>query len=300
MLGLSMTKSLWNPFYPDKIIDTKKISLITPCRNAGGMLAGTLESIYSQSAIINRRCNLQHMVCDGGSSDHSKDVVSSYPCSEFLSEPDYGMYDALAKGLSRVDGDIVGYLNAGDVLFPWAFDVLLEVFSNREVQWATGYSSQINEQGQVTACWKPPRYRREFVANGFYADPAYPACIQQESTFWSANLNRKIDLKKLSAFKLAGDYFLWTEFARHADLHSIMSPLGAFRIHGGQLSERRAEYHTEAQRCIRPPAMREKFTAWWETKCNPLLRGPLWNYTLRKSPAKIFEYDHTSGSWSNR
>jgi hypothetical protein len=259
-----------------------------------------LESIYSQSALANSSFRLEHLICDGKSSDNSREIAGRFPNSEFLSEPDTGMYDALAKGLSRLDGDIVGYLNAGDVLFPWAFDVILEVFSNPDVQWATGYSSQINEQGQVTACWKPPRYRREFVANGFYADPAYPACIQQESAFWSAHLNSKIDLEKLRSFKLAGDYFLWTEFANHADLHSIMSPLGAFRIHDGQLSERRAEYHIEAQRCIRPPTIREKFTAWWETKCNPVLRGPLWNYTLRKSPAKIIEYDHSSGQWISR
>jgi hypothetical protein len=278
----------------------KKVFLLTPCRDAGALLLPTLESIHGQKALLAGKCELVHMICDGASRDNTASVAAQFPGSRVLSEPDTGMYDALAKGLSRVDGDIVGYLNAGDVLFPWAFDLLLEVFSNPDVLWATGYSSQINEQGQVTACWKPPRYRREFVANGFYANPAYPACIQQESTFWSVDLNRKIDLEKLRSFKLAGDYFLWTEFAKHADLHSIMSPLGAFRIHGGQLSERRAEYHTEAQRCIRPPTIREKFTAWWETRCNSLLRGPLWNYTLGKSPAKIFEYDHSSSRWSNR
>jgi glycosyltransferase involved in cell wall biosynthesis len=276
------------------------ISIVTPCRNAAHYLFPTLNSIYSQSAFIDGRCNLQHMVRDGNSSDNSIEVINSFPASIFKSEPDSGMYDALAKALSRVEGDIVGYLNAGDILFPWAFDVLLEVFSNPDVHWATGYSSQINEQGQVTACWKPPRYRRDFVANGFYADPAYPACIQQESTFWSADLSRKINLEKLKSFKLAGDYFLWTEFAKHSDLHSIMSPLGAFRIHAGQLSEKRGQYLAEAKSCARLPTMREKFTAWWETKCNPLLRGPLWNYTLRKSPANLFEYDHITQRWSSR
>lgn len=277
-----------------------KIHFITPCRHAASSLGCTLESLYSQKALVEGHCKLEHLIIDGASTDHTASIASAFPESRFLSEPDEGMYDALAKGLSRATGDIVGYLNAGDILFPWAFDVLMDVFLNSEVRWATGYSSQINEQGQVTASWKPPRYRREFVANGFYADPSYPQCIQQESTFWSSDLNQKIDFGKLKTFKIAGDYFLWTEFAKYADLDSIMSPLGAFRIHGGQLSERRAEYNTEVRRCIRPPTIREKFTAWWETRCNPLLRGSLWNYTLRKSPAKIFEYDHSIGRWSSR
>ncbi len=148
------------------------ITLLTPCRNAEKLLRATLESIWAQRPIACGRAKLEHIIIDGSSTDHTASVARAFPESRFLSEPDSGMYDALAKGLSRVDGDIVGYLNAGDVLFPWAFDVLLEVFLNPDVHWATGYSSQINEQGQVTACWKPPRYRREFVANGFYADPA--------------------------------------------------------------------------------------------------------------------------------
>jgi glycosyltransferase involved in cell wall biosynthesis len=292
-----MTKSLRSPFYPNKSI---KISLITPCRNSESLLSCTLESIYSQSALAGGSCSLEHLICDGNSSDNSREIAARFPNSGFISEPDTGMYDALSKGLSQASGDIVGYLNAGDILFPWAFDVLLEVFSNPDVHWATGYSTLMNSFNQITACWKPGRFRREFVLNGFYADPSYPSGIQQESTFWSAELNRKIDLEKLRSFKLAGDYFLWTEFAKHTNLHSIMSPLGAFQIHGGQLSEHRPEYHEEVKRCIHPPTTREKFTAWWETRCNPLLRGPLWNYTLGKSPAKLFEYDHERQHWGSR
>jgi glycosyltransferase involved in cell wall biosynthesis len=280
-----MTKSLRSLFHSNKSI---KISLITPCRNAGSLLAVTLDSIYSQSALANSSCSLEHLICDGNSSDDSREIAARFPNSQFISEPDTGMYNALAKGLARVDGDIIGYLNAGDVLFPWAFDVLLDIFSNPGVDWTTGYSSQINGAGQVTSCWKPPRYRREFVVNGFYADPAYPACVQQESTFWSGELNRKINLEKLRTFKLAGDYFLWTEFAKNAELHSIMSPIGAFRIHPGQLSERKVDYHDEARMCIRPATTREKFTAWWETRCNPVLRGGALELHFAEKPGEDF------------
>ena len=278
-----------------------KITIITPALYCGDLLKQTLNSLYSQHAIIKNRCDLQHIICYGGrASDDVEKIESKYTNTQFISKMDTSMYDAIANGLIKGNGEIVGWLNAGDVLFPWAFDVLLDVFSNPDVQWATGYSSQINEHGQVTATWKPPRYRREFIQNGFYANSSYPYGIAQESTFWAAELSRKIDLEKISSFKLAGDYYIWTEFAKYADLHSIMSPLGAFLIHRGQLSERKAEYHTEAQRCIRPPTICEKFTAWWETRCNPLLRGPLWNYTLARSSAKIFEYDHKKQSWCSR
>lgn len=278
----------------------KKITILTPILDSAGLLECTLDSLYSQHPIKSGQCHIEHIICDGGSSDEVADIASKYKYSEIYSKTDAGMYDAIVNGITKSSGHIIGWLNAGDILFPWTFDVLLDVFSNKNILWATGYSTIINEKNQITASWKPPRYRREFIENGFYADAHYPYGIAQESTFWSADLNCKIDWKKLRSFKLAGDYFLWTELAKHTNLHSIMSQLGGFRIHSGQLSEKRAEYHTEAKSCVRLPTTREKFTAWWETKCNPLLRGALWNYTLGKSPAKIFEYDHANGRWSSR
>jgi glycosyltransferase involved in cell wall biosynthesis len=269
-------------------------------RNAASRLEKTLASLEAQFALKKGHCRLEHILLDGASTDNTIAVASRYPNTQCFSEPDQGMYDALAKGFRRGTGDIVGYINAGDTLFPWAFDVLLEVFENPDVRWATGYSTLMNERNQVTASWKPCRYRREFVENGFYADPGYPCGIQQESTFWKSDLGDLVDLDRLAKFCLAGDYFLWAEFAKYTELHSIMSPLGAFLIHDGQLSENMSAYRAEAESVTRSPRFRECFTRWWETRCPPSLRGLLWNFTLRRSPAKIFEYNHSAKCWTSR
>jgi glycosyltransferase involved in cell wall biosynthesis len=275
----------------------KLISLVTPCRNAGHLLPDTIESIQNQRAVLDGRIRVQHIVIDGASSDNTSDVLAKAGGLDFLSEPDSGMYDALAKGLQRAQGEIVGYLNAGDILFPWAFDVLAEIFDRPGVDWVTGYASHINDRLEVTAAWKPPRYRREFVANGFYADSSYPQMIQQESTFWSQALNASIDWSALRGLKLAGDYFLWRHFAKSAELHSIMSQLGAFRIHVGQLSENQGAYRAEVTSLIRAATSREKLTAYWETRCNPAFRNFLWNFILPPSPARIFDFSHSEGKW---
>lgn len=278
------------------------ISLITPCRNSARLLQGTIESILSQSALQDGSVQLQYLIMDGSSSDETKEVVRPYLKQgiDFLSEPDSGMYDALAKGLSKVSGSIIGYLNAGDVLFPHAFEILAEVFRYPEVNWITGYSTIINDRFQITNAAQPTRYRREFIENGYYVTPSYPYGIQQESTFWSKQLNDHIHLERLRSFKLAGDYFLWTELAKHAELHSVRSLLGAFRVHSGQLSEDKEGYFNECQHLFRQATLKEKLTAYWETRCNPLWRGYLWNHTLGISPAKIFEYNHQRGSWLPR
>lgn len=275
----------------------KLVSIVTPCRNAGHLLPDTIASIRNQRAVLGGSVCVQHIVIDGASTDYTRDLLAGEGDIEFLSEPDAGMYDALAKGLSRAKGDIVGYLNAGDILFPWAFDVLAEVFEHSGVEWASGYTTLINDRLEVTAAWKPPRYRREFVANGFYADNSYPQVIQQESTFWSGELNASIDWQALKSFKFAGDYSLWRHFAQRAELHSIMSQLGAFRIHHGQLSENQEAYRAEVDSLVRSATSKEKLTAYWETRCNPVFRNLLWNFILPPSPARMFHFSSSEGKW---
>jgi glycosyltransferase len=58
-------------------------------------------------------------VIDGGSSDGSLETINSFSSNIdcLISEPDNGIYQAINKGLSRVTGDVVGLLHAGDLLY---------------------------------------------------------------------------------------------------------------------------------------------------------------------------------------
>ena len=274
-----------------------KISLITPCRNAASLLRDTLASVAGQSAMGSAGVTVEHLVMDGASSDGTQEVVSGFSHAQFFSSPDRGMYDALAKGLRQASGDVIGYLNAGDILHPRAFEVLAEVFSSPGVDWATGFSALVNDKLQVIAAWKPPRYRREFIVNGTYLAGHPVPGIMQEATFWSGRVNAQLDLEKLAGFRLAGDYFLWTRLAGMVPLHSIESLIGFFRVHSGQLSEDRIAYRSEIAPHLRAPTFHEKLTAHWEFRCNPLLRGPLFNFVLPPSPARIFRYDSERDAW---
>lgn len=276
-----------------------KISIVTPCRNAARYLPETIESILNQTAVLDGRAILEYLIIDGASTDTTPEVVAKYAGRgiQFRSEPDAGVYDALAKGLKAATGEIVAYLNAGDCYHPRAFEVLLEVFAHPDVDWVTGYSVLMNERSQITASWKPTRFRREFFETGVYLGPFPRHSIQQESTFWSGKLNATIDFDRLRRFRLAGDYFLWVSFAKKAALHSVYTHLAAFRIHGGQLSGDLQSYNSEAAALTRPMTFREKLTEYWEYRCNPALGGMLWRFILPQSPARIFEYDAAADQW---
>lgn len=90
-----------------------KISIITVAYNSGTTIADTLQSVASQTYQ-----NIEHIVIDGGSCDNTLEQVRKFGSrvSNYLSEPDQGIYDAMNKGLRLARGDFVGFLNADDML----------------------------------------------------------------------------------------------------------------------------------------------------------------------------------------
>lgn len=245
-----------------------KFTIITPCRNPGALLASTIESVLGQSALRTGRSTLEYLVQDGASTDGSS-LLAERLCGEralVVSEPDRGMYDALAKGLRRATGDFVAYLNAGDLYHPSAFDVVEDVFAAHGSRWISGLSVRMNPAGQIVRVDLPFRYRREFLRHGLYG--AVLPFVQQESTFWRRELLESVDLERLASLRLAGDSYLWTCFASELEPTIVEAHLGSFLMHAGQLSEDRSSYLGEAalvaQRPSRPltTAARAELPLW--------------------------------------
>ena len=101
-----------------------KISLITACYNSAETIGTAIESVLSQKGV-----DVEYIVVDGGSKDGTVDIIKEYADKtlnsqlltpnftfRWLSESDKGMYDAINKGIKMATGDVVGILNADDVL----------------------------------------------------------------------------------------------------------------------------------------------------------------------------------------
>jgi glycosyltransferase involved in cell wall biosynthesis len=227
----------------------KKFSVITPCLNAEMYIEDTIKSIINQTAVIHGKIILEYIICDGGSSDNTCKIAElllkdSRNCNwQILSEKDKGMYQAIVKGLKLITGDICSYLNAGDLLAPSAFDVLLELFNTNKVKWVTGLKVVINEDSQIVRVRLPFKYRRSFVRKGYYGE--FLPFIQQDSTFWRSELNNMLDYDYLSSLTLAGDYYLWHRFSSITDLFIVSAYISGFKIHHGQKSEDKKAYRNE-------------------------------------------------------
>ena len=92
---------------------TPKVSVVTVVFNGVAHVAETIGSVLAQTGV-----DLEYWVIDGGSADGTVDVIRKYASrlTGWISEPDKGIADAFNKGLVRVRGDYVMFLNADDAL----------------------------------------------------------------------------------------------------------------------------------------------------------------------------------------
>ncbi|RHP72802.1 glycosyltransferase [Ruminococcus sp. OF02-6] len=99
-----------------------KVSMITICYNAEKTIAKTIESVLSQDYE-----NLEYIIVDGGSKDHTIDIIKSYENEKirWISEKDNGISDAFNKGVKMATGDFIGLINADDYLLPHAIANLI-------------------------------------------------------------------------------------------------------------------------------------------------------------------------------
>ena len=93
---------------------TLKISLITVTYNSAQTLQDTISSVAKQEYP-----DIEYIVVDGSSKDNTVDIIrrNESTISNWVSEPDKGMYDAMNKGINMATGDVIGILNSDDFFF---------------------------------------------------------------------------------------------------------------------------------------------------------------------------------------
>ena len=92
-----------------------KITVVTPSYNQGQFIEATILSVIEQEYP-----NLEYLVCDGGSTDETVEILKKFSdkITWWCSEKDKGQSDAINKGMRKATGDIVCWINSDDVLLP--------------------------------------------------------------------------------------------------------------------------------------------------------------------------------------
>lgn len=89
------------------------ISVVTVVFNAPFCLEKTINSLLNQNVDRNL---IEFVVIDGGSEQETINVINNHHVcmNTWVSEKDFGIYDAMNKGINLSSGDWIYFLNAGD------------------------------------------------------------------------------------------------------------------------------------------------------------------------------------------
>src|SRR5205085_559945 len=147
------------------------ISVVSPVYNSARYLAEALDSVARLTVPH------EHIVIDGGSTDDTVAILEARndPDLRWNSEPDRGQTDAVNKGFSRAQGDLLAWLNGDDELISPAVDRAVAFLeANPEVGAVFGGMHVIDEDATVRRRYQPGRYswRRYLILGDYIPTPS--------------------------------------------------------------------------------------------------------------------------------
>ena len=185
-----------------------KITIITVCYNSGKTIKDTIESVLAQNYK-----NFEYIIIDGKSKDNTVDIIKSYEPKfngkmKWISEKDKGIYDAMNKGVKRASGDIIGLINADDILAtPNAFQIIVDTFKNENCD-GTYFNLRVLDENmkKVIRVFNPKKGNYKL---GWY--PPHPTLYLKKDVY------DKIGLYSLD-YKIAADYDLMIRVMKDSDI----------------------------------------------------------------------------------
>ncbi len=183
------------------------ITIITVVLNDEKNIEKTIKSVVDQDYK-----NIQYIVIDGDSNDNSVSIINNYSkrIDTFISEPDKGIYDAFNKGLSYAKGDLIGFVNSGDLLTAKSLSYLNYYYNK--------YRNADFFFGSVKKHWGTLYgYKRWkiFFTWGFYSSHSTGFFIKKEAANILGNYNLK--------YKYSSDYDYFYRMIVHHKMKGIAS-----------------------------------------------------------------------------
>lgn len=191
------------------------VSIITVCYNSENYVKDAIESVISQSYP-----NIEYILIDGGSQDRTVEIIHSYKSNihKLVSEPDYGIYDAMNKGIELSTGDIIGILNSDDYYKDiTVIERVVRLFEkyNTDCVYANIDYVDPNKGDKIVRKWVSGEYTPNSFKEGWH--PAHPAFFVKKGIF---NQYGKYDL----SYKLAADFELMLRFVEKYKISNYYLP----------------------------------------------------------------------------
>jgi glycosyltransferase involved in cell wall biosynthesis len=205
-----------------------RITIVTPATAHDEYLEATIRSVVYQDYP-----SLEYIVIEDGTNSDRRHVLEKYE-SKFSRQtcpPGTELCAALNMAFAKSSGEILGWLEPGDMLHTNGLHVIGSVFTCfRDVEWITGRPFNFSPTGLPAGLKHLERWTRmRFLAGG-------NKYIHRDTTFWRRSLWERAGGTLATEFGSAGEFELFVRFFRHARLYSVDALLGVYRTHPGNHS----------------------------------------------------------------
>jgi glycosyltransferase involved in cell wall biosynthesis len=195
-----------------------RISIVTVSLNQVDYIEENILSVLNQ-----RYPNCEHIIIDGCSTDGTQAVLARYNHLVWKSEPDRGQSHALNKGFKMATGDIIGWINSDDRLYPGALQIVNDYFENHQNEiGVVGDQAVIDMSSKLVKVIKSRAYDFGYLLNEAKG-------ITQNSIFFKKAILEKVGyIDERLHYAMDRDFFI--RVARLQRLPYLPETLSEFRI----------------------------------------------------------------------
>ncbi len=226
--------------YPPSMPDGStwpKISIITPSYNQAEFIEETIRSVIMQGYP-----NLEYIIIDGGSTDGSVEIIKKYEeyLTYWVSEPDRGQAHAINKGLSKITGDIFGWINSDDLLIKDSLKSLAFFHMRNKKSILLGNVIHFSNNPKFTKIYG----QKNITFNNVALIPASNAIWQQPGTFIPINVIDNNAMDESFRYVFDQDWFCRI-LLRNPKVEYLAFPIAMFRYHENSKTVSENELWTE-------------------------------------------------------
>ena len=197
------------------------VTIVTPSYNQGQFIEDTIKSVLNQTYK-----NIQYIVVDGASKDNTMEVVERYrdKIDIVISEPDKGQTDAINKGFKLAKGELVGWINSDDMLYPYCVEEIVKLYKQNP-DGAIFYGTTIDKidaKNNHIEYWSNKIESRDRLLKKNYD-------VSQPGSFYRKDILEKVDYLDESIYYCM-DLDLFLKLLQYGKIYSVDDkPLAKYR-----------------------------------------------------------------------